>query len=356
MSTATGAGILTGVTGLIGGTGYSAATTADVVDDNGQGPGSGAVAMLTIVAGVITAVVFSSGGTNYISPALVFNDPENTGSGASATITVDNSAMFIASTAVFSSGDVGSVIRAGYGYAVITSFIDTTHVIANILSPITQVKTDDPLSPDTPIIFASGTWTMTEPVSSFYLPQLVGFEITGLADGQIIPPTTVPADGLVTLATPASAIIVGLGFQAQLQSTYLDAGEPTIQGQRKKIAAVTVRVEDSAGFQLGGDQPDGSVQNPPQLAPQWQGMVDAPTHAVPAFGAPFTPLYTGDTRIPIPAGFNTRGQVAAQQLNPLPLAVLDFSVEVLGGDKPAQEAQPRQRGGRGGNGGQQGQQ
>jgi hypothetical protein len=342
VNTPFGAGILTGVTNLIGGEGYSAATTATAVDLNGLGPGTGAVANLTIVAGVITAVSFSPAGSNYIYPALVINDPENLGSGASATITMDNSATFTASAAVFSDpDDVGSVIRAGFGVAVITSVVDSTHVIATIQSPLVQVQPDDAFNPNQAITQLSGNWTMTAPISQFYLPQLAGFVITGLADGQIIPPTLVPDDGIVTLAQPASAIIVGLGFQAQLQSTYLDAGEPTVQGQRKKIAEVTVRVEQSAAFQIGSNQPDGSVQSPQQLSPQWQNMVDAPTHAVAPFNSPATPLFTGDIRVPVQGGFNTRGQVAVQQLNPLPLQVLDYATEVLSGDKPAQEAPPR---------------
>jgi hypothetical protein len=105
-----------------------------------------------------------------------------------------------------------------------------------------------------------------------------------------------------------------------------------------------VRVEASAGFQIGANQPDGSVQNPAELAPQWQNMVDAPSPAVTPFNSNTTPLFTGDIRVPVPGGFNTRGQVAVQQLNPLPLQVLDFVPEVLAGDKPVQEAPSRPRG------------
>jgi hypothetical protein len=341
VNSANGAGILTGVTGLVGGSGYSAATTATVVDANGLGPGSGAVVALTIVAGVITAITFSTAGAGYVFPALVISDPENAGSGASATITMDNSSAVFASAAAFVSGDVGSVIRAGYGVMPITSVVDSQNAIVSVLSPVVQIQPDDTISPNRAITQLSGNWTMTAPISTFRVPQLAGFEITGLADGQIIPPTVVPADGTVTLDTPASAIIVGLAFQAQLQSTYLDSGEPTIQGQRKKIAEVTVRVEQSAAFQIGGNQPDGSVQSPQELAPQWQNMVDAPTHAVAPFNSPAIPLFTGDIRVPIPSGFNTRGQVAVQQLNPLPLQVLDYVPEVLGGDTPAQKAPER---------------
>ena len=102
-NSATGAGVLTGVTNLVGGKNYSPATTATVVDGNGLGPGTGAVVSLTIVGGVVTAVSFT-GGSGYVYPNLVINDPENTGSGASATITMDNSVLFTASAAVFEFG------------------------------------------------------------------------------------------------------------------------------------------------------------------------------------------------------------------------------------------------------------
>ena len=341
VNSAVGAGIPTGVTNLIGGQNYSAGTIAQIVDDDGDGPGVGAVASLTIVNGVITAVAIT-GGIGYLFPALVINDPANTGSGASATVVLDNSAIFVTSAPIFASTDVGKVIRCGYGVATITAFNSTQQVTAQITSPITQVQTDDPLSAG-PLTFASGTWTMTAPITAFYVPQLVGFEITGLADGNVIRPTVVPANGLVTLSQPASAVIVGLGFQVQLQSTYLDAGEPTVQGQRKKIAEVTARVEASSAFQAGTNQPDGSVQNPPALFEPWQNLDAVPTHAVAPYNSNFTPLYTGDIRLPVQGGFNTRGQVAVQQLNPQPLQVLAFVPEILGGDEPSQKAPPRQQ-------------
>ena len=348
-----GVGILTGVTNLVGGQNYSAATTAAVVDANGLGPGTGGVPVLTITGGTITGVSFSPGGTGYVYPQLVINDPENTGSGASATITLNSSSAVYADAAIFSGANIGNVIRAGYGSMVVTAVTDTQNATVNVLSPLVQIIPDNPIRPNKSVTQEAGNWTMTAPISQLYIPQLVGFEVTGLADGQVIPPTIVPTNGIITLSTPASAIVVGLGFQAQLQTTYLDAGEPTVQGQRKKIAEATARIEQSAAFQIGGNQPDGSVQSPQQLFTTWQNMVAAPTHAVAPFNAPFTPLFTGDVRIPVSGGFNTRGQVALQQLNPLPLQVLDVVPEVLGGDEPNQKFPTRARGKNGGQGGQQ---
>jgi hypothetical protein len=335
VSSPTGLGAIPSVTGLVGGSGYSSFTTAQIVDDNGLGPGTGAVPALAIVGGVITAITFTLGnrGSGYVNPKIVITDPTNSGSGASATAVLDNSATFTASAAVFSSGNVGDVIRIGGGVAKITSYTNSTHVVANILSPITDIiPNTNTVRPAT-----AGLWTMTTPVTSISgLEHLAGATVTGLADGNVIPPTVVSSTGVVTLPTAASSVTVGLGFTAQLQSVYLDAGSPTIQGQRKKIAVVTARIEASRGLQIGANQPDGSVQSPQELAPEWDSMTgvpdDGPNFPVKPYNALATPLRTGDIRIPVSGGFATPGQVAVQQENPLPMQILAFIPELLPGD------------------------
>lgn len=359
-SSATGLGAITGVTGLIGGSGYSAATTAAVIDnavDGSDNPiGSGAVPTLTIVGGVITAIVFSGGnqGSGYVSPQLTITDPAGSagGSGASVTLILDNSTTFTASAAVFNVGSPGSVIRMGGGIAVITQFNSTTQVVGNMLTPITQTLTDMS-GVAVPLPATSGNWTLTAPVSTISgLGHLIGATVTGLADGNVIPPTTVDASGSIVLARAASAVTVGLGFQAQLQSAYLEAGQPSAQGQRKKIAAVTARIEASLGIKVGSNQIDGSTQSPPTLAPVWRNLT-----AVPDIGPNFspdpynsiaTPLNTGDIRVPIGGGWATPGQVAFQQDNPLPMQILSIASDLLPGDTPQNQVQPQQRGARGG--------
>ncbi|SDD95437.1 hypothetical protein SAMN05216337_1017145 [Bradyrhizobium brasilense] len=342
----TGLGAVTGVVNLVGGSGYSAGTTAVVVDDNGQGDGVGAVPVLTIIGGVITAVTFPPGsqGANYSFPALVFNDPANTGSGAEATCVLDTSATFSANLPVFSAGDVGSVIRMGGGIAKVTAFTDQQHVVAQILSPITSIIANSGLGNAQPRVLpqASGNWTLTKPQAKVTgLGHLIGATVTGLADGNVVSPRVVAADGSVTLDAPASAVTLGLGFQAQLQSVYLDAGEPTVQGQRKKIAAVTARVELSRGIKVGSNQVDGSTLSPPQIAPVWNNMADAPDKAVMPYNGIAVPLYTGDVRVTVEGGFQTPGQVAVQQDNPLPMQILSFIPEFLPGDTPQLKVEPR---------------
>lgn len=333
-SSATGLGACSGVTGLVSGTGWSAATTASVVDDDGNGPGSGAIAVLTIVAGVITAISFAGNqGTSYTYPALVFTDPAGSqgGSGASARVTLDNSATFTASAGVFGAGVVGSVIRIGGGIATITARADSSHVTANINVPISALIPGS----STPLVAPAGSWTLTAPVAQLSgLRHLAGLAVTGLADGNVVPPTVVDPFGIVTLAAAASARTLGLAFLPQLQGVYLEAGNPTVQGARKKIADVTVRIELSRGLKIGTNQPDGATLSPPQIAPQWSGLTAVPDKGRAAYNALCQPLYTGDTRQPVSGGFATPGQVALQQDYPLPMQVLAYIPEVFAGDTP----------------------
>lgn len=344
-SSATGIGQITGFTNLVGGSGYSSATIASVIDDNGSGPGTGAVPTLTIVVGVITNITFPVN-QGYVRPKLVISDPAGSagGSGASAQLTLDNSATFTASAPVFSAPNVGSVIRMGGGIAKITSFIDSQHVIANISVPITQVVQNNGNAPQ---VALSGNWTMTSPITVVSgLRHLAGLAVTGLADGIVIPPTIVNAQGSITLPIPATSITIGLAFQAQLQTVYLDAGEPTVQGQRKKIAAVTARIEDSGSFKIGSNQPDGSIQSPAQISLPWQltvaDITAQPSKAVAPYNSSTTPLFTGDLRIPVAGGWNTHGQVAVEQDLPLPLQILAFIPEVYPGDNSSTTAPQKQ--------------
>lgn len=342
-----GIGNLTGVTDLIGGSGYSAGTTA-TIDDENEGPGTGAVPVLTIVAGVITAVNFAPQGSGYLNPKISVVDPANTGTDFSARVTLNSTATFTASGAVFAPGDVGDVIRMGGGIATITAYINTQNVSALVTTPITDFISNSGLAGETPRIRPQppGAWTQTTPITTVSgLGHLAGAMVTGLADGNVIEPQQVSPAGSITLSDPASSIVIGLGFQAQMQSVYLEAGAPTSQGQRKKVAAASVLVEASRGGQMGSNQIDGSTLNPPKNAPLWLDMDDideAENIPEAAYNSDVAPLYTGYFRIPVTSGFQTPGQVALQQSLPLPLNVLSLAVEYLAGDTPEQAARPRQ--------------
>lgn len=342
-SSATGLGSLTGVTGLVGGTGYSAATTLTVADNNGTGPGAGAVAVPTIVGGVITGVAFTSQGTGYVNPQINAVDPAGSagGSGFSARVTLNNTMTFTASVAVFFNTDVGRVIRMGGGVATVTAFTDSQHVTANITTPIVATQSD---TASTVVPQVSGSWTISTPVTVVGgLAPLNGATVTGLADGVVIPPTVV-ANGQITLGTAASQVTLGMAFHARLQSVYLDAGEPTVQGQRGLIPAMTARITASGAFTMGENQLDGSTLSPVQIAPPWPGMVAAPITTAPAYNSVTTPLCTDDIHIPVNTGYSKHKQVCVEQKLPLPLNVLAFVPNYLGGDSSSQAWPQKQQG------------
>ena len=250
----------------------------------------------------------------------------------------------IASAPVFSRANVGDVVRAGGAILTITGFATTTQVSAQVVTPFTALIPG--AVPAAVYSQPAGSWTMTHPTTVVIgLSHLVGLTVTGTADGVAIPPQVVGADGTVTLDAPATAITVGLPFQAQAQSTDLDGGSPTIQGRRKTVTGVTVRVEASKGLKVGTNQPDGAAQSPPLLAPPWTGLMIDPdlgtTYTTPG-GQTAQNLYTGDLRTNVGANWAKPGQVAVQQDNPFPMNITAFIPETLEGDTPEEGYAPQQ--------------
>ncbi|OYV50083.1 MAG: hypothetical protein B7X10_01495, partial [Burkholderiales bacterium 21-58-4] len=255
ISSATGLGSLTGATNIVGGSGYSSAVTGSVVDQF-EGKGSGAAPTLTFSGRALTGVAFAGGsqGSGYTQPLLVLSDPAGSagGAGASARLTLNNATTLTTDADVFALGSVGSVVRGAGGIAVITAYASAREVTANVLSPFVNLS-------GAPI--AAGQWTMTAPTATVSgLRHLAGATVTGLADGNVIPPTVVSADGAIALSTAASAIVVGLGFQCQFQDVPIDVGNPTVQGQRKKLTATTLRLEASRGVKVGWNSVPGDLE------------------------------------------------------------------------------------------------
>lgn len=331
-------GVPDGATNIVPGTGYSQQTVLTLKDPTGQG----CTVTPNIIGGAISSVTFSPASSvtvPYTNPVLQVYDPGG-GTGFSATVELVNNVICDASANVFSILDPGKVLRAGGGVMQVIAYNSDTEIVATVVSPI--VPQFDP--------FAAGTWTMTAPVTTVTgLDHLEGLTVTGLADGNVIP-LSVVTNGAITLANPASAVIVGLPFLPQLQSLYAEGGAPTVQGRRKKIGAVTVRLQASGSVQVGTNQPDGSAQSPQMINPPWTNMADAPTNstglAQPAYAnASITnstivrpvPLLTADVRVLPTSGYAKMGQVAVQQALPLPMNVTALIREEIDGDEPEQE-------------------
>lgn len=253
---------------------------------------------------------------------------------------------FTAGGAAFSSGSVGQIIRLGGGIATVTGFTDSTQVTGTWNLAASASPTGLPHA-------SPGNWTIAAPVTALNAPHLAGMTLVGLADGVPLSGLVVGPTGAISLPFAASDAKAGLPFLPQVQTPYLN-GNGVVQGARKVIPAVTVRLVASGSFQYGTNQPDGAAQNPPQLGPTWAnlapGLPANPTggqNPPPIYTSPggqqVTQLWTGDRRVVgTNAEWNSKGQVAIQQPLPLALEIVAIMPEGLPGDIPENAYQPRQ--------------
>lgn len=157
----------------------------------------------------------------------------------------------------------------------------------------------------------------TASISGFW--HLEGKSVVALADGNVVKNLTV-TNGAVTLPAAASVVAVGLPYLSEIETLALDVGAVqglgTIQGRKKSVAAVTVRVEQSRGMFVGPDR--GKMR-------EWKQRTNEP------YGTAIA-LYTGDFEQTLDADWNTNGNVVIQQNDPLPMAVLAIMPDVaIGG-------------------------
>lgn len=324
-SSATGDSNITSTVVIQGGS-YPNHDAVAVAQDS-TGAGSGATFSITYVGNAISVVTPVSMGEDYTpgDTEIVITSPSG-GSGALIQPIITNYVTFTASSGVFNTNMIGNIIRTGNGKAQIITVNSSTSVIANLLAPITATVPNDPNN--IPVPQAAGTWSLSVPTSIVTgLNHLNGLTVTGLADGGVISPQVVgPVTGGIGITLPqaASAINVGLSFLPQLQSLRLEIPGPgTVQTKRKNIPAVGVRVHESRGFSIGSNQPDASTQ-PGQVNVPWTNMfpVKDMTQAT-DLGQPI-PLQTRDYYQSGLSNWDTRGQIAVQQTNPLPLNVDAF--------------------------------
>jgi len=160
--------------------------------------------------------------------------------------------------------------------------------------------------------------------------HLAGAVVTGVADGAVIN-FTMPVSGTfqfgiggtpgLTAIANASIVTVGLSFLPQLQTLPLDLGEPTVQGKRKKIAGVTVRVANALGLSMGR-----SAAAALPLQDLILGNVGSMTNQI------VTGLVTGDARGFMDPLYDVPGQYFIQQPNPYPASILGVIPEIEIGD------------------------
>jgi hypothetical protein len=227
---------------------------------------------------------------------------------------------------VFFNTDVGQVIRAGGGKMLVTGYVNANNILVTVQRTITKVIPNT--LPVQPQLINSGGWSIAPVISVVSgLGHLEGMTVQIIADGAVMLPQVVRGgsvglygsipNGTSNIAQTASSVIVGLGFQCQMQTLRLDTGEPTSQGKRKKIAAVTVRVQDSRGIKIGNTF--GTL------------VAFKDRSAYLPLGAQ-NPLYTGDERVVLDPKWGVEGQICIQVDDPVPATILGVVPEIVLGD------------------------
>lgn len=162
--------------------------------------------------------------------------------------------------------------------------------------------------------------------------HLAGATVTGLATDNlgnvtIITPFAMPVTGTFTLPAPTAPatgytrITIGLAYLPQLQTLQLDTGEPTIQGKMKSIPAVTVRVNETLGLEIGK-----TFDTLVPMKDLVRGNVGSATNEL------VTGLVTGDAMTRLDPSWTVPGQYCIQQSSPFPASILGIIPQIEVGD------------------------
>lgn len=144
------------------------------------------------------------------------------------------------------------------------------------------------------------------------LDHLEGLEVIILADGSVVRGKTV-ASGAISLGFKASRVHVGRKFISDMEPMNVEAPTGTIQGIKKKISYVILRLRNTRGLWVG--------PTPTQLT-------ELPLRELEDYDSP-TDLFTGDKRVDIESDWNTDGRVFLRQRDPLPMEVLAIVPDIL---------------------------
>jgi len=209
-----------------------------------------------------------------------------------------------ASGSTFASGDVGNTI-------VLTIGTETLVCTIQAYTSVTVVTVK--AGRDVPSAFrgvATTSWTKgVDEISG--LSHLEGKTVAILADGNVEAQKTV-SSGAITISNPASKIHIGLPIQADVQTLNLELGQPTQQGKKKSISAVTLRVEESRGGKIGYDS---------------DHLTEFKQRAYEPYGTA-TSLKTGDIKVTMPSTWASEGTIFFRQDDPLPMTLLAVIPEV----------------------------
>jgi hypothetical protein len=140
------------------------------------------------------------------------------------------------------------------------------------------------------------------------LYHLEGETVTVLANGATHPDREVTGGG-ITLAYNSTTAAVGYNYTSSMQTMRIEAGsaDGTSQGKPKRIHAVTLRLLETVGIEVGNSSNENDrVFFRDSSMPMDQAV----------------PLFTGDKDIEFPGGYDDDDRLYVRQTQPLPMSVL----------------------------------
>lgn len=163
------------------------------------------------------------------------------------------------------------------------------------------------------------------------LEHLEGETVAVLADGIVQSATEVISGGLVTIATSASKVTIGLPYDSDIETLNIELGDDgqTLQGRRVKVGNINIKFEQSRGGFIGPDEDTLYQAFTSDRINQYEGTVD--THDDTALSTE-TSLYTGTMRAPLGSGYKDGGRMYFRQDDPLPVTISSITPEIDIGD------------------------
>lgn len=142
------------------------------------------------------------------------------------------------------------------------------------------------------------------------LDHLEGETVQVLADGSVHPDCVV-SGGAITLSRSVTKAHVGLGYPSDLETTLLDLPDPqgSSMGKLRRMVECSFRFDRTVGLEYGTSETDLHTFD-------FRKPGDAMDDPV--------PLFTGDKRVPLQAGWSRdeRARIYIRQSQPLPMTLL----------------------------------
>ena len=160
------------------------------------------------------------------------------------------------------------------------------------------------------------------------LHHLIGATVICYVDGGLQASKVVTAAGTITLdRAAATRALVGLPYTPQMQTLRLDLGEPSVQGRRKKVAKVSVTMNNSRGAKVASmkDLIDGSVTVGTLIQLKERSSDQTYSSAL--------PFISGVRTLNVPGGYQVDGSVFVEGTPGLPLEILALTPTVTIGDE-----------------------